>query len=278
MEELSKDEKNENLSQDEIHKLAVKQLRDLKKEKGIRKDKRLKKDIHKSLRTMKVTEIKDRLISYQLKWNEKSNQIRGIDSQIKNIESISINKYTKGKLYKDYTKKITLLRKQKGQLPKNSFMYEKIEKQIDDLVMEKENYINQFKNNEVVKKMNNEILEGLEKKRNELMEERRHYNHLIKVTISQTAPKDLEKILSSINRTYQKRHREISRISVYARSQKNKREQERLKVKKSINQATKNVMDKVGKFLNRKEEKSGSVNMKIRIKEIEQDREEEIGR
>ena len=37
-------------------------------------------------------------------------------------------------------------------------------------------------------------------------------------------------------------------------------------------------MDKVGKFLNRKEEKSGSVNMKIRIKEIEQDREEEIGR
>ena len=278
MEELSKDEKNENLSQDEIHKLAVKQLRDLKKEKGIRKDKRLKKDIHKSLRTMKVTEIKDRLISYQLKWNEKSNQIRGIDSQIKNIESISINKYTKGKLYKDYTKKITLLRKQKGQLPKNSFMYEKIEKQIDDLVMEKENYINQFKNNEVVKKMNNEILEGLEKKRNQLMEERRHYNHLIKVTISQTAPKDLEKILSSINRTYQKRHREISRISVYARSQKNKREQERLKVKKSINQATKNVMDKVGKFLNRKEEKSGSVNMKIRIKEIEQDREEEIGR
>ena len=110
------------------------------------------------------------------------------------------------------------------------------------------------------------------------MEERRHYNHLIKVTISQTAPKDLEKILGSINRTYQKRHREISRISVYARSQKNKREQERLKVKKSINQATKNVMDKVGKFLNRKEEKSGSVNMKIRIKEIDQDREEEIGR
>ena len=223
-------------------------------------------------------ELKNKLLEYQIKSYELSNEIRTIDNRLKSLDEMSVNIYTKGNLKKQYSNEIKKLQKQISQDKKSGKSIFSKEEKLEKLKLEKQNFIDKYKNNIHVQKIKKDMEEKYIKQKTEKQNQRSSYNMQIRNLVKKSSLKELKEVSKNLNNLKESKglktkiDSEIKRIEV-------KREIKKQKVKTNIKRASRDIYKKISSIRNigkKDNAKEGGFN--IRDKHIKEEKTDELER